>query len=66
MFYAHSGRAIDVYANGRAVLEEEFEATDAFDWLTKNAARFDFSLSYPRDNLLGIIFEPRHWFYLGD
>lgn len=62
----HSGRAIDIHTSGRAVLEEEFEATDAFDWLTKNASRFHFRLSYPRANPQGIIYEPWHWFYIGN
>jgi zinc D-Ala-D-Ala carboxypeptidase len=61
----HSGRAIDIHASGRAVLEEEFEATQAFAWLTKNAGLFDFHLSYPKANSLGIIYEPWHWFYTG-
>lgn len=61
----HSGRAIDIHANGRAVLEEEFETTDAFMWLTENASKFDFRLSYPRANSLDIVYEPWHWFYKG-
>lgn len=61
----HSGRAVDIHANGRALLEEEFENTDAFAWLTANAHRFDFRLSYPRANASGIIYEPWHWFYAG-
>jgi D-alanyl-D-alanine carboxypeptidase len=61
----HSGRAIDIHAPGRPVLEEEFELTDSFAWLRENAHKFDFRLSYPRGNTLGIIYEPWHWFYEG-
>jgi len=61
----HSGRAIDIYAEGQPVLEESFEKTPEFQWLTENAARFGFRLSYPRTNALGIIYEPWHWFYTG-
>lgn len=61
----HSGRAIDIHAPGRPVLEEEFEQTDSFKWLQENAYKFDFRLSYPRGGTLGIIYEPWHWFYLG-
>jgi D-alanyl-D-alanine carboxypeptidase len=61
----HSGRAIDIHAPGRPLLEEEFELTDSFTWLKENAHQFDFRLSYPRGNDLGIIYEPWHWFYTG-
>lgn len=59
----HTGCAIDIYSKDNAVLEEAFEQTKEFSWLTENAARFGFTLSYPRDNQKGIIFEPWHWFY---
>ncbi|WP_413287441.1 D-alanyl-D-alanine carboxypeptidase family protein [Bdellovibrio sp. HCB337] len=61
----HSGRAIDIHAYGHPTLTEEFENTEEFAWLSKNAARFGFRLSYPRDNPHGIIYEPWHWFYTG-
>lgn len=57
----HSGRALDLNTPGCPALEEAFEQTDAFDWLSRNAARFDFHLSYPRNNPYGIIYEPWHW-----
>jgi hypothetical protein len=54
-----------IFAPGRPLLEEEFELTDSFTWLKENAHQFDFRLSYPRGNDLGIIYEPWHWFYTG-
>jgi zinc D-Ala-D-Ala carboxypeptidase len=57
----HTGCAIDVHAEGRPVLEEEFEKSDAFAWLVAKAGRFGFRMSYPRGNALGIIYEPWHW-----
>jgi len=57
----HSGRALDVTTPGFAALEEEFERSPAFAWLAGNAARFGFTLSYPRDNPHGIAYEPWHW-----
>jgi D-alanyl-D-alanine carboxypeptidase len=57
----HSGLAVDVATPGSRPLTEEFEATEAFDWLDKNAARFGFSMSYPRDNPWGFVYEPWHW-----
>ncbi len=59
----HSGRAIDIWSDGKFELTEAFEKTAAFTWLEKNAARFGFSLTYPRDNDVGIIYEPWHWYF---
>ena len=57
----HSGNAIDIGTTGAPHLEEEFESTPAFAWLTTYAHTFDFHLSYPRDNPHGIAYEPWHW-----
>jgi D-alanyl-D-alanine carboxypeptidase len=61
----HSGRAIDICAENRFVLDEAFETTPAFAWLSKNAQRFKFRLSYPRGNNQNIIYEPWHWYFQG-
>lgn len=61
----HSGRAIDINTPGCRPTEEEFADTPAYRWLAQHAARFDFSLSYPRDNTLGFIYEPWHWCHQG-
>jgi D-alanyl-D-alanine carboxypeptidase len=57
----HTGLAVDVATPGSRPLTEEFEGSEAFGWLTANAARFGFSMSFPRDNPWGIIYEPWHW-----
>lgn len=57
----HSGRAIDIATPGSRPLTEEFEQSAAFAWLERNAARFGFSMTYPRDNPQGFIYEPWHW-----
>ncbi len=59
----HSGRAIDVTTPGCEVLEEPFEDTGAFKWLTENAGDFGFALSYPRNNRHGVAYEPWHWMH---
>ena len=61
----HSGRAIDLCAIDKTKLEQEFEFTDTFSWLTENAGRFKFRLSYPKNNTMGIIYEPWHWYFFG-
>jgi D-alanyl-D-alanine carboxypeptidase len=57
----HSGNAIDIGTATARHLEEEFDTTPAFSWLTANARHFGFSLSYPRGNSHGIAYEPWHW-----
>jgi D-alanyl-D-alanine carboxypeptidase len=57
----HTGRAVDIYQPGGPVVEEAFETTHAFQWLTEHAQRFGFSLSFPRDNPFGYVYEPWHW-----
>ncbi len=59
----HSGRAIDLGTLGCDALSEEFENTEAYQWLAENARAFGFHLSYPRGNPHGIDFEPWHWCY---
>jgi D-alanyl-D-alanine carboxypeptidase len=57
----HTGRALDITTPGTEPLEESFELTDAFAWLVDHAAAFDFFMSYPKSNKLGIAYEPWHW-----
>jgi D-alanyl-D-alanine carboxypeptidase len=57
----HSGRAVDVTTEGVRPLETEFEQTAAFDWLSRNAGRFGYSLSFPAGNRYGYAYEPWHW-----
>lgn len=57
----HTGRAIDINTPGCRATETEFEDTAAFRWLRRHAGQFGFTLSYPRNNALGFIYEPWHW-----
>lgn len=59
----HTGCAIDLTTPGCKPLTEELELTPAFEWLTKNAGNFNFTLSFPRNNKFGFIYEPWHWRY---
>ena len=61
-----TGFAIDIGdANQRETdFETEFENTDAFRWLIKNAAKFHFKLSFDKNNKY-IDYEPWHWRYEG-
>jgi D-alanyl-D-alanine carboxypeptidase len=62
----HSGRAVDVTTEGERALEEEFEQTAAFAWLSSNARCFGYFLSFPRNNRFGYIYEPWHWCFDDD
>ena len=57
----HTGRAIDIATPGSRPLTEEFEDSAAFRWLEKHASEYGFSMSYPRDNPAGFVYEPWHW-----
>jgi len=57
----HTGEAVDIATPGSRPLTDEFEGTEAFVWLTENAHRYGFSLSYPPGNADGFIYEPWHW-----
>ena len=43
----------------------EFEVLPEYHWLLKNAGRFGFVLSYPKNAGAGITYEPWHWRYDG-
>jgi D-alanyl-D-alanine carboxypeptidase len=59
----HSGCAIDICTPDSPVLEEDFEATPAYAWMQRRAGEFGFTLSYPRGNDRGILYEPWHWYF---
>ena len=44
--------------------EVEFEDTDAFKWLQRHAAKYQFKLSFNKNNKY-IDYEPWHWRYEG-
>ncbi len=57
----HTGRAIDVTTPGSVPLEQSFDQTAAFAWLSRHAGTFGFRMSYPVDNTQGFAYEPWHW-----
>ena len=61
-----TGFAIDIgdATQRETDFETEFENTDAFKWLIKNATKFHFKLSFTKDNKF-IDYEPWHWRYEG-
>ena len=57
----HTGLAIDINS-----VEDEFAGTPEAIWLEKNAPKYGFELSFPRNNKQGLSYEPWHWRYVGD
>lgn len=50
---------IDGFSEGQTA--EDFVKLPEYKWMLKNAAQFNFFLSYPENNKLGVAFEPWHW-----
>ncbi|MEE9613516.1 MAG: M15 family metallopeptidase [Thermodesulfobacteriota bacterium] len=58
----HTGTAIDMGDKKRRGCDVEscFEETPAFRWLSENASRFGFYLSFPKEGT-AVSYEPWHW-----
>lgn len=64
----HTGYALDLgdAAVPATNLNQNFETTPAYKWLKANAARYSFELSFPKDNIQKVSYEPWHWRFVGD
>ena len=64
----HTGYAVDIGDSRSPAtnLSTNFEKTRAYKWLSANAARYSFELSFPKNNRQGVSYEPWHWRYVGD
>ncbi len=64
----HTGYAIDIGDGDSpsADLQFGFDQTAAYKWLKENAAFYSFELSFPKDNPMGVSYEPWHWRFVGD
>jgi D-alanyl-D-alanine carboxypeptidase len=64
----HTGYAVDI-GDGKVPatnLNQNFEETEAFRWLQKNAPRYNFEISFTTNNSQGVSYEPWHWRFVGD
>jgi D-alanyl-D-alanine carboxypeptidase len=64
----HTGYAMDV-GDGKVPatnLSQTFEQTGAFKWLERNAAVYNFEMSFPKNNPQGVAYEPWHWRFVGN
>lgn len=51
--------AINGFSRGQN--SEDFERLPEYQWLIMNASKYNFYLSYPKNNPYGVAFEPWHW-----
>ncbi len=58
------GTTVDFITKGLNGQLEGFGDTTAYQWLTANAYKYGFVLSYPKDNAY-YVFEPWHWRFVG-
>ncbi|MBC8570370.1 M15 family metallopeptidase [Zongyangia hominis] len=67
----NTGLALDIiypgYYEEYGDLNENFEKSDAFAWLSEHAEEYGFVLRYPKDkqDITGITYEPWHYRYVG-
>jgi zinc D-Ala-D-Ala carboxypeptidase len=64
----HTGYAIDVGDSSVPAtnLNQNFDTTPAYKWLKTHAATYSFELSFPKDNIQKVSYEPWHWRFVGD
>jgi zinc D-Ala-D-Ala carboxypeptidase len=64
----HTGYAVDFIDEDQSAthIEKSFEDTAAYRWLAKNAAFYNFEMSFPDDPSSPLSYEPWHWRYVGD
>jgi LAS superfamily LD-carboxypeptidase LdcB len=63
----HTGWALDIGDEKQPQADDNplFEKTNAFRWLSKNAGRYGFEMSFPPSNWQGVSYEPWHWRFVG-
>ncbi len=64
----HTGYAVDFVDESQpdTYTEESFERTAAYRWLMENAAFYNFEMSFPKDPMSPLSYEPWHWRYVGN
>ncbi len=62
-----TGLCVDFLEKNKTDLDESFEKTDAFKWLSENAYKYGFILRYPRDKaeITEYQYEPWHYRFVG-
>ncbi|NEU06567.1 MULTISPECIES: M15 family metallopeptidase [Clostridium] len=63
-----TGLAIDILSEEYTTLDEGFQYTKSYKWITENSYKYGFIIRYPRDkeNITGYEYEPWHIRYVGE
>ena len=63
----HTGLAADITTPSFDRLNQDFDKTDAYQWLVNHCAEYGFILRYPKEKteITKIIYEPWHYRYVG-
>ncbi len=63
----NAGLALDILSDDYTEMDEGFENTSAFRWLSCNAYKFGYILRYPKGKtkITGINYEPWHYRFIG-
>ncbi|MGI6538996.1 MAG: M15 family metallopeptidase [Caldicoprobacterales bacterium] len=63
----NSGLALDIVTPRYQILDDDFDKTEAFKWLDKNAHKYGFILRYPKNKtyITKIKYEPWHYRFVG-
>jgi zinc D-Ala-D-Ala carboxypeptidase len=62
----HTGYAIDVLGRNYTTLTAGFSQSTEGRWLSNNVLRFGFEISFTKDNVFNVAFEPWHIRFIGD
>jgi zinc D-Ala-D-Ala carboxypeptidase len=64
----HTGYAVDIGDSSSPAtnLNQNFDTTPAYKWMKANAATYSFEISFPKDNIQKVSYEPWHWRFVGD
>jgi len=62
-----TGYAVDLGDGGQPStnLSPNFENTPTYQWLSRHAGHYHFTLSFPKGNYQGVSYEPWHWRFEG-
>jgi hypothetical protein len=62
-----TGYALDIMDKDspETELQQSFEGTCAFSWLSQHAGKYGFQMSFPPGNPQGVSYEPWHWRFVG-
>ncbi|MBI4396670.1 MAG: D-alanyl-D-alanine carboxypeptidase family protein, partial [Elusimicrobia bacterium] len=64
----HTGWSLDLgdETSANTDVDQSFEETKAFRWLSEHASDYGFEISFPKGNPQNVNYEPWHWRFIGN